>query len=159
MAYIGEHETLAATAKHMRELGVGALPVWGDDDRLHGMVTDRDIVIKCIATGHDPNTTTAAGAVPRALVWDGSEPMIRWCLRDHPRPCSILVVPMQTLAEPLAEAQCRGLQLPSLAMVSPENRGDKGFLNSPPPISPATTSPCQSSQSARTNSCARAAFS
>lgn len=56
---IGEHETLTAAARHMRDLGVGALPICGDDDRLHGMITDRDIVIKCIAAGHDPNTTTA----------------------------------------------------------------------------------------------------
>ena len=57
---VGEHETLTAAAQHMRELGVGALPICGDDDRLHGMITDRDIVIKCIAAGHDPNTVTAA---------------------------------------------------------------------------------------------------
>jgi CBS domain-containing protein len=56
---VGEHETLAATAQHMRELGVGALPICGDDDRLHGMITDRDLVIKCMAAGLDPNTTTA----------------------------------------------------------------------------------------------------
>ena len=35
-------------------LGVGALPICGDDDRLHGMITDRDIVIKCIAAGQTP---------------------------------------------------------------------------------------------------------
>ncbi|AGZ52153.1 CBS domain-containing protein [Mycobacterium kansasii] len=57
---IGEHETLAAAARHMRDLGVGALPICGDDDRLHGMITDRDIVTKCIAAGHDPNTMTAS---------------------------------------------------------------------------------------------------
>ncbi len=56
---IGEHETLAVAAQHMRDLGVGALPICGDDDRLHGMITDRDIVIKCIAAGRDPNTVTA----------------------------------------------------------------------------------------------------
>lgn len=56
---VEEHETLTAAAQHMRELGVGALPICGDDDRLHGMITDRDIVIKCIAAGHDPNVVTA----------------------------------------------------------------------------------------------------
>lgn len=56
---VGEHETLTAAAQYMRELGVGALPICGDDDRLHGMITDRDIVIKCIAAGHDPNSATA----------------------------------------------------------------------------------------------------
>jgi CBS domain-containing protein len=56
---IGEHETLAFAAQRMRELDVGALPVCGDDDRLHGIITDRDIVIKCIGRGSDPAKTTA----------------------------------------------------------------------------------------------------
>ena len=55
---VGEHETLAAAAQQMRDLGGGALPICGDDDRLHGIITDRDIVIKCLATGHDPSTMT-----------------------------------------------------------------------------------------------------
>ncbi|MDN4516946.1 MULTISPECIES: CBS domain-containing protein [Mycolicibacterium] len=55
---VGEHETLADAARRMAELGIGALPVCGDDDRLHGMVTDRDIVIKCIAAGRDPAAVT-----------------------------------------------------------------------------------------------------
>ena len=56
---IGEHESLAAAAQHMRDLGVGALPICGDDDRLHGMITDRDIVIKCLAAEKDPASVTA----------------------------------------------------------------------------------------------------
>jgi CBS domain-containing protein len=56
---IGEHETLAQAARRMRDLDVGALPVCGDDDRLHGIITDRDIVIKCVAAGGDPATVTA----------------------------------------------------------------------------------------------------
>lgn len=56
---IGEHETLQQAARKMRDLDVGALPICGDDDRLHGMVTDRDIVTKCIAAGGDPASVTA----------------------------------------------------------------------------------------------------
>jgi len=56
---IGEHESLTAAAQRMREIGVGALPICGDDDRLHGMITDRDIVIKCVAAGDDPDQVTA----------------------------------------------------------------------------------------------------
>lgn len=55
---IGERETLDAAAQHMRDLGVGALPICGDDDRLHGMLTDRDIVVNGLAAGLDPATTT-----------------------------------------------------------------------------------------------------
>jgi CBS domain-containing protein len=56
---IGEHQTLRHAAQRMRDLDVGALPICGDDDRLHGIITDRDIVTKCIAGGTDPATVTA----------------------------------------------------------------------------------------------------
>ncbi|HEX9034268.1 MAG TPA: CBS domain-containing protein [Streptosporangiaceae bacterium] len=56
---IGEHETLRHAAERMRALDVGAMPICGDDERLHGIITDRDIVIKCIARGGDPSTVTA----------------------------------------------------------------------------------------------------
>jgi CBS domain-containing protein len=56
---IGEHETLQHAAQQMRDLGVGSLPIRGDDDRLHGIITDRDIVTKCIARGADPASVTA----------------------------------------------------------------------------------------------------
>jgi len=38
----------------MREHDIGAIPV-GENDRLIGMVTDRDIVCRCIARGEDWN--------------------------------------------------------------------------------------------------------
>jgi CBS domain-containing protein len=56
---IGEHETLQHAAQQMRDLDVGSLPVCRDDDRLSGIITDRDIVTKCIARGVDPANVTA----------------------------------------------------------------------------------------------------
>jgi CBS domain-containing protein len=56
---VGENETLLDAAKLMASLDVGALPICGEDKRLKGMVTDRDIVVKCLAQGGDPSTTTA----------------------------------------------------------------------------------------------------
>ncbi|MEH0416776.1 CBS domain-containing protein [Streptomyces sp. B21-083] len=56
---IQENETLEAAARRMKELDVGALPICGPDDRLHGIITDRDIVVKCLAKGKDPKTVTA----------------------------------------------------------------------------------------------------
>ena len=50
---VGENETLVDAARKMRELDVGALPICGEDNRLKGMLTDRDIVVKCIADGGD----------------------------------------------------------------------------------------------------------
>ena len=56
---IGENETLVDAARKMRELDVGSLPICGQDNRLKGMLTDRDIVIKCVAEGGDPQATRA----------------------------------------------------------------------------------------------------
>src|SRR6476469_1713354 len=56
---IGENEDLVTAARKMRDLGVGALPICGEDQRLKGMLTVRDIVIGCIAEGRDPSTVTA----------------------------------------------------------------------------------------------------
>ncbi|MGA5419791.1 CBS domain-containing protein [Streptomyces lavendulocolor] len=56
---VQENETLDAAALRMKELDVGALPICGPDDRLHGIITDRDIVLKCVARGKDPRTMTA----------------------------------------------------------------------------------------------------
>src|SRR4051812_44788569 len=61
---IGESDTVAEAARKMAQLGVGALPICGDDDRLKGMVTDRDITVKVVAAGKDPNTCTAGEVAP-----------------------------------------------------------------------------------------------
>jgi CBS domain-containing protein len=56
---IGENETLVDAARKMRELDVGSLPICGEDNRLKGMLTDRDIVLKCVAEGGNPQATKA----------------------------------------------------------------------------------------------------
>ncbi|MET9217738.1 CBS domain-containing protein [Streptomyces sp. NPDC088197] len=63
---ISAHETLDVAAKRMRDADIGALAVTGDDGGLQGVLTDRDIVLRCVATGHDP------GAVRAADLMDGS---------------------------------------------------------------------------------------
>jgi CBS domain-containing protein len=57
---VPEHETLDRAAQMMRNMQVGSLPICGSDDRLKGILTDRDIVVKCIAEGKDPSRVTAA---------------------------------------------------------------------------------------------------
>lgn len=56
---IGENDTVLDAAKKLAELDVGAMPICGEDDRLKGMLTDRDIVVKVLAQGKDPATTKA----------------------------------------------------------------------------------------------------
>jgi len=52
--WIYREETLDRAAQLMRQLDVGALPVSDQNERLCGIITDRDIVVKCVALGHDP---------------------------------------------------------------------------------------------------------
>ncbi len=54
---INPEDTLARAAVRMRDLDVGCLPVCGGDDRLAGVITDRDITIRGTAEGRDPETT------------------------------------------------------------------------------------------------------
>jgi CBS domain-containing protein len=56
---VGENETLVDAARMMATLDVGALPICGEDKRLKGMLTDRDIVVKSLAKDGDPRTTRA----------------------------------------------------------------------------------------------------
>lgn len=55
--WIAPDLSVAEAARKMRDLNVGALPV-GENDRLIGMVTDRDITCRAIAGGLDPATAS-----------------------------------------------------------------------------------------------------
>jgi CBS domain-containing protein len=54
-----EDQTVSDAAKKLAELDVGAMPICGEDGRLKGMLTDRDIVVKVLAQGKDPSSVTA----------------------------------------------------------------------------------------------------
>jgi CBS domain-containing protein len=55
---VSENDTLATAARRMKELDVGAMPICSDQDRLIGVLTDRDIVVRCVAEGGDPSRQT-----------------------------------------------------------------------------------------------------
>ncbi|MGE5768542.1 MAG: CBS domain-containing protein [Bacteroidota bacterium] len=59
---------LAEASRRMRDEGVGALPV-GQDDRLIGMVTDRDIVCRAVAEGKDPGQTPVSEAMSDQVLY------------------------------------------------------------------------------------------
>lgn len=56
---INETDSVLDAAKRLAELNVGAMPICGQDQRLKGMLTDRDIVVKVLAKGKDPAQTRA----------------------------------------------------------------------------------------------------
>jgi len=62
-------ETLQAAAQKMRDLDVGPLPVCGENDRLAGMITDRDITVRAVAEGKDPKTTPVREAMTEQIVY------------------------------------------------------------------------------------------
>jgi len=66
---IDENETLASAAEMMRDMHVGALPICGADKRLHGIITDRDIVVRCVAEGLDPMVITARDMAQGTPIW------------------------------------------------------------------------------------------
>jgi|SRR3954454_16301686 len=74
-------DTLTAAAKKMRDLGVGALPICGDDEKLQGMITDRDIVVRCIAEGGDPNSTKVSELAEGKPVTIGADDSVEETLR------------------------------------------------------------------------------
>lgn len=60
---VSDKDTVATAARQMASLDVGALPICGEDDRLRGMITDRDIVILVVARGQDPSGVTVGSVV------------------------------------------------------------------------------------------------
>ncbi len=56
---IKENQSLVDAARMMLDLDCGSLPICGDDGKLKGMITDRDIALKCVAVGRDPREMMA----------------------------------------------------------------------------------------------------
>ncbi|MEU0579407.1 CBS domain-containing protein [Streptomyces griseoincarnatus] len=84
--WIPAHETLDRAAQLMRELNVGALPISDENERLCGILTDRDIVVGCVAMGHDPAKVTAgemAKGTPRWIESDADVDDVLTEMRTH----------------------------------------------------------------------------
>jgi CBS domain-containing protein len=83
---IGENDTMLDAAKRLAELDVGAMPICGEDNRLKGMLTDRDIVVKVLAKGKDPASTRASELAEGKPVTIGADDSVEEALHtmaDH----------------------------------------------------------------------------
>jgi CBS domain-containing protein len=61
--------TLREAARMMRDLNIGPLPVCGDNDRLVGIITDRDIAIRAVAEGDDPDVTPVSAVMTPKIIY------------------------------------------------------------------------------------------
>ena len=55
---IHPEENVSVAARMLEHNNIGAMPVCGSNGRLYGMITDRDIVTRCLAAGKTPQNTT-----------------------------------------------------------------------------------------------------
>ena len=65
---VGQNEPVTAAARLLKRCNIGALPVRDDAGRLKGMVTDRDIVTRCVAAEADPSETKVSEIMSRGVV-------------------------------------------------------------------------------------------
>jgi CBS domain-containing protein len=83
---VSTEDTLVDAARKMRDLQVGALPICGEDNRLAGVLTDRDIVVRCIADEGDPASTRVSQLAEGKPVTIGADDSVEEALRtmkDH----------------------------------------------------------------------------
>lgn len=59
---------LHEVAKRMRQSDCGSVLV-GDNDRLVGMITDRDLALRCVAASHDPEETSADEIMTQQILY------------------------------------------------------------------------------------------
>ena len=68
VVYANQTESAARAARLLSRHNIGAVPVLGDKGKLRGIVTDRDIVLRCIALENDPGTTPLRDVMSRCVV-------------------------------------------------------------------------------------------
>jgi CBS domain-containing protein len=68
VSYVEPNTPILEIARKMRDADIGSTPVV-EDDRLVGMVTDRDIVVRLVADGGDVGTKTARDAMSPGILY------------------------------------------------------------------------------------------
>ena len=70
---IGAEEPAEVAARTLTHYNIGALPVCGGDGRLCGVVTDRDLVTRCVASGRNAGQTVVRDVMTGRVVTVGPE--------------------------------------------------------------------------------------
>ena len=111
---IGQDEPVSAAAKLLKRANIGALPVCDAKQRLRGIVTDRDIVTRCVALGADPDETPVGEIMSRGDVtaspFEELNAAARRMSEDQVRRLPVLdegrLVGMVTLCDMARERKC-----------------------------------------------------
>lgn len=77
---VGPENTLVEAAGLMRQFDIGAVPVC-EADRLTGMLTDRDIAVRAVADGRDPNSTTVRDVMSPGVIFVLAEQEVEEAVR------------------------------------------------------------------------------
>ena len=70
---IGQDETVEVAARTLAHYNIGVLPVCAGDGRVCGVVTDRDLVTRCLAAGRMPGATKVRDVMTGRVVTVGPE--------------------------------------------------------------------------------------
>jgi len=111
---IDQKEVVSAAAKLLKRCNIGALPVCDEKKRLRGMLTDRDIVIRCIAADRDPRETRVEEIMSRGIVtaspFDEMRHVVKLMSEDRVRRLPVLdegrLVGMVTLCDMARNGNC-----------------------------------------------------
>ncbi len=111
---IEQSEPVSAAARLLKHSNVGSLPVCDDRGRLRGIVTDRDIVTRCVAGGADPERTPVREIMSRGIVtcspFDELDAAVRRMREDQVRRLPVLdggkLVGMLTLCDLSRDCNC-----------------------------------------------------
>jgi CBS domain-containing protein len=108
--------TITVAAERMKALDVGVLPVC-QNDRVVGMITDRDITIRAVAEGCDPKQTSVAEAMSKDLVY---------CYEDESvESAAKLMEEKQIRRLPIFDRNNRAVGIVSLGDLAVRNRDDR----------------------------------
>ena len=79
---ISPEDSAARAARLFFRHNIGAVPVCTDDQKLRGIVTDRDIVLRCVAAENDPETTPVREIMSRSVITVGPSDDVREAARQ-----------------------------------------------------------------------------
>lgn len=119
-------ESVAAAAKLLKRCNIGALPVCDEKGTLKGMLTDRDIVTRCVALGGDPGKVKVEEIMSRGIVTTGPfeeiEHAVRLMSEDQVRRIPVLdsgrLVGMVSLCDMARNCNCDMEAAEALAEIS-----------------------------------------